>query len=276
MHYSAISKTKYSNIKQHPRDTIISFISKEKFNTLIVTGRQFAKWTYIIITPQSSTIQIYTICFEQSTFNIKGAFIEPSYQYVSSYKQVTNLPYLYPHCQSDYTQIFKCFYKLQHIITKPELRKNISYNFRTLLWENIMHTVFSTLHVIFMLTLRCLGRDNRHWSSLHEGAKRAMSSAYANTLTTNFNLFSWLVFDRGPLLLKHVQVSRCLYEMGCYEICLADTTGVGTPGAVEAMLAEVSKHVPTSCLALHCHDTYGQAIANIFAGLQVTFFTCRR
>jgi len=59
--------------------------------------------------------------------------------------------------------------------------------------------------------------------------------------------------------------------MGCYEIALSDTTGVGTPGAMVAMLTEVSKHVPTSCLALHCHDTYGQAIANIFAALQVTF-----
>ena len=84
------------------------------------------------------------------------------------------------------------------------------------------------------------------------------------------------MFDRSEVLLKHVQVSRSLYEMGCYEIVLADTTGVGTPGAMVALITEVSKHVPTSCLALHCHDTYGQAIANIFAALQVTFSTCRR
>jgi len=59
--------------------------------------------------------------------------------------------------------------------------------------------------------------------------------------------------------------------MGCYEISLGDTVGVGTPGAMVAMLTEVSKHVPTSCLAVHCHDTYGQAIANIFAALQVMY-----
>jgi len=67
-----------------------------------------------------------------------------------------------------------------------------------------------------------------------------------------------------------VQVAQCLYEMGCYEISLGDTIGVGTPGAMLSMLAEVSRHIPLSCLAVHCHDTYGQAIANIFAALQVS------
>jgi len=84
------------------------------------------------------------------------------------------------------------------------------------------------------------------------------------------------VFDRGEVLLEHVQVSRSLYEMGCYEIVLGDTIGVGTPGAMVALLTEVSKHIPMSCLAVHCHDTYGQALANIFAALQVTFSTCRQ
>ena len=76
------------------------------------------------------------------------------------------------------------------------------------------------------------------------------------------------------LLLENVQVAQSLYEMGCYEISLADTIGVGTPGAMVSMLTEVSQHIPISCLAVHCHDTYGQAIANIFAALQVTFRTC--
>jgi len=66
-----------------------------------------------------------------------------------------------------------------------------------------------------------------------------------------------------------LQVARLLYEMGCYEISLGDTIGVGTAGAMVSMLKEVSKHVPMSCLAVHCHDTYGQAVANIFAALQV-------
>ena len=50
--------------------------------------------------------------------------------------------------------------------------------------------------------------------------------------------------------------------MGCYEICLSDTIGVGTPGSMEAMLKEVSYQVgiPVTSLAVHCHDTYAQAL----------------
>ena len=57
--------------------------------------------------------------------------------------------------------------------------------------------------------------------------------------------------------------------MGCYEISLGDTIGVGTPGTMEAMLKEVTKVVPTKSLAIHCHDTYGQALANILTALRV-------
>lgn len=57
--------------------------------------------------------------------------------------------------------------------------------------------------------------------------------------------------------------------MGCYEISLGDTIGVGTPQQMTAMLEEVIKVVPAEHLAVHCHDTYGQAVANIFAALQV-------
>ena len=57
--------------------------------------------------------------------------------------------------------------------------------------------------------------------------------------------------------------------MGCYEVSLGDTIGVGTPGAMKSMLVEVSHHIPMRHIAVHCHDTYGQAIANIFAALQV-------
>lgn len=60
-----------------------------------------------------------------------------------------------------------------------------------------------------------------------------------------------------------------MYDMGCYEISLGDTIGVGTPGTIATMVREVSKHVPIQHLAVHCHDTYGQAVANIFAALQV-------
>ena len=60
-----------------------------------------------------------------------------------------------------------------------------------------------------------------------------------------------------------------MLSVGCYEVSLGDTIGVGTPGSIEAMLKEVSKSLPMNSLALHCHDTYGQALANILRGLEV-------
>lgn len=64
------------------------------------------------------------------------------------------------------------------------------------------------------------------------------------------------------------EVSTALYDRGCYEISLGDTIGVGTPNKILDMLNAVTKSVPVTQLALHCHDTYGQALANIYAGLQ--------
>ena len=65
------------------------------------------------------------------------------------------------------------------------------------------------------------------------------------------------------------QVAKRLYEMGCYEVSLGDTVGVGTPGSMAAMLRSVTREVPCRALAVHCHDTYGQALANILTALQV-------
>lgn len=64
-------------------------------------------------------------------------------------------------------------------------------------------------------------------------------------------------------------VSARLYEAGCYEISLGDTIGVGTPNTTEAMLHAVLKSIPKETLALHMHDTYGQALVNIYAGIQM-------
>lgn len=65
-----------------------------------------------------------------------------------------------------------------------------------------------------------------------------------------------------------VRVAHALHQMGCYEISLGDTIGVGTPGKARAMLRVVSEAVPMSALAIHFHDTYGQALANILACLE--------
>jgi hydroxymethylglutaryl-CoA lyase len=65
-----------------------------------------------------------------------------------------------------------------------------------------------------------------------------------------------------------VRVARRLHELGCYEISLGDTIGVGTPAKARAMLHAVAQEVPISALAVHFHDTYGQALANILACLE--------
>jgi hydroxymethylglutaryl-CoA lyase len=65
------------------------------------------------------------------------------------------------------------------------------------------------------------------------------------------------------------EVAARLAEMGCYEISLGDTIGVGTPAAVQRMLEEVERRVPVARLAGHYHDTYGQALANIYASLEM-------
>jgi len=64
------------------------------------------------------------------------------------------------------------------------------------------------------------------------------------------------------------RVARELYAMGCYEITIADTIGVGTPGKTRAVIEAVAKHVPVGKLAGHFHDTYGQALANTLAALE--------
>ena len=65
-----------------------------------------------------------------------------------------------------------------------------------------------------------------------------------------------------------VRVARRLHELGCHEISLGDTIGVGTPAKARAMLHAVAQEVPIAALAVHFHDTYGQALANILACLE--------
>lgn len=64
------------------------------------------------------------------------------------------------------------------------------------------------------------------------------------------------------------KVAKRLFELGCYEISLGDTIGTATPVKIQNMIESVIDYVPANRLAIHCHDTYGQAIANIVAALQ--------
>ena len=64
------------------------------------------------------------------------------------------------------------------------------------------------------------------------------------------------------------RVAGALHEMGCYEVSMGDTIGVGSPASVAAMFEACKAVVPVERLAAHMHDTYGQALANILAALQ--------
>ncbi|MCH4296600.1 hydroxymethylglutaryl-CoA lyase [Shewanella sp. 3B26] len=73
----------------------------------------------------------------------------------------------------------------------------------------------------------------------------------------------------GEIAVSEVaRVSEILYKLGCYEISLGDTIGVGTPLKARKMVEAVAAKVPADKLALHFHDTYGQALANILACLE--------
>lgn len=69
--------------------------------------------------------------------------------------------------------------------------------------------------------------------------------------------------------LRTASIAKSLYEMGCEEISLGDTIGVGTPILCKALITAVSKHVPIKNLAVHFHDTYGQALTNIYSALEM-------
>lgn len=65
------------------------------------------------------------------------------------------------------------------------------------------------------------------------------------------------------------RVAGALFEMGCFEVSLGDTVGVGTPKKVAAMLAAVTGELPVGSLAIHAHDTFGQALANVLTALEL-------
>ena len=64
-------------------------------------------------------------------------------------------------------------------------------------------------------------------------------------------------------------VAKSLFAMGCYEVSLGDTIGVGNPATIQRMIEACTRHVPIARLAGHYHDTYGMAIANIYASLEM-------
>jgi hydroxymethylglutaryl-CoA lyase len=75
-------------------------------------------------------------------------------------------------------------------------------------------------------------------------------------------------YQGAVMPLAVANVAAALFEMGCYEISLGDTIGVGTPDATKELIETVARRVPLKKLAGHFHDTYGMAIANVYAALE--------
>ena len=67
---------------------------------------------------------------------------------------------------------------------------------------------------------------------------------------------------------KVLEVSRALLDLGCYEVSLGDTIGVGTPQHIHTLLDTLLPHIPSHRLAGHYHDTWGMAVANVYASLE--------
>jgi hydroxymethylglutaryl-CoA lyase len=64
-------------------------------------------------------------------------------------------------------------------------------------------------------------------------------------------------------------IAWALFDMGCYEVSLGDTIGVGTPGKTKELIEAVARRIPLKKIAGHYHDTYGMAVANIYASLEM-------
>ncbi len=78
----------------------------------------------------------------------------------------------------------------------------------------------------------------------------------------------------GNIITQHVtELAKQLHEMGCYQISLGDTIGIGTANQAAQLIREVAQAVPLENIAIHFHDTYGQALANIYACLELGITT---
>ena len=72
---------------------------------------------------------------------------------------------------------------------------------------------------------------------------------------------------------KTAEIAKILFDMGCYEVSLGDTIGVGNPDSIRRMIEACARVVPIEKLAGHYHDTYGMAIANVHASLEMGMAT---
>ncbi len=101
----------------------------------------------------------------------------------------------------------------------------------------------------------------------------AAARADAMTVRGYISCVLWCPYEGRIEPAAVTRVAQRLLAMGCYEISLGETIGKGTPGEVQQLIAALAASIPREKLAVHFHDTYGQALANVFAALELGIAT---
>jgi hydroxymethylglutaryl-CoA lyase len=101
----------------------------------------------------------------------------------------------------------------------------------------------------------------------------AAARAAAMTVRGYISCVLWCPYEGRIESAAVARVAQRLLAMGCYEISLGETIGKGTPGEVQQLIAALAASIPREKLAVHFHDTYGQALANVFAALELGIAT---
>jgi isopropylmalate/homocitrate/citramalate synthase len=101
------------------------------------------------------------------------------------------------------------------------------------------------------------------------------AAARAQTMTIRgyISCVLWCPYEGAIEPTAVSRVAERLLSMGCYEVSLGETIGKGTPGEVQRLIATLAERIPKEKLAVHFHDTYGQALANVFAALELGIAT---
>ena len=116
---------------------------------------------------------------------------------------------------------------------------------------------------------------NRSVKETSENIKQILKEAYKKGIKVRGYISCVLgcPYEGEISFKKTTSLAKFLIEHGCYEVSLGDTVGYGTPLDTKGLIHEVSKKIPSSKIAMHMHDTYGQALANIFASLEMGIST---
>ena len=116
---------------------------------------------------------------------------------------------------------------------------------------------------------------NRSVKETKENIKQILKEAYKKGIKVRGYISCVLgcPYEGEISFKKTTSLAKFLIEHGCYEVSLGDTVGYGTPLDTKGLIHEVSKKIPSSKIAMHMHDTYGQALANIFASLEMGIST---